>query len=231
MTEHQLHILERPSLGAAFREFLAAKTFPCVGAKSALAHSMVETVEARDIRSAWDDLTIHQRLCEFGQAAIPGPALRSFAVLFAEPGDLSEVEFERHLWARLQSLCDKDRWLSYQYDPDVEADPQSPEFAFSVGGIAYFVVGMHPRSSRLSRRTPMPVLVFNPFAQFQALRARGAFDRMSHVTKKRDAELCGSENPMLADHGAASAARQFSGRLVSDDWTCPFAPDRNVLSR
>lgn len=228
MKHHQAQTLERPSLRAAFQEFLAAKTFPCVGAKSALAHSTIETVEARDIRSAWDDLAIHQRLCQFGQTPTSSHALRSFAVLFAQPHDLSEVEFERHLWARLQSLCDKDRWLSYKYDPDVEADPQSPEFAFSVGGVAYFVVGMHPRSNRLSRRTPMPVLVFNPFAQFQELRARGAFNRMAQVTKKRDADLCGSENPMLADHGSASAARQFSGRRVTDDWICPFAPTRSV---
>jgi uncharacterized protein len=32
----------------------------------------------------------------------------------------------------------------------------------------------------------------------------------------------GSVNPMLAQHGERSAARQFSGRAVPDDWVCPY---------
>ena len=215
------------SLQSRFFQFLEEKPFPCVGAKSALARDGLETFAARDIRSAWDDLAIHQHLCAFGERLDDrSDALRSFAVLFESPANLSETEFEHCLWDRLQSLCDKDRWLSYRYDPDVNPDPSSPEFAFSVGGVAYFVVGMHPRSGRLSRRTPMPVLAFNPFRQFQQLRAVGRFERMSEVVRKRDADLCGAANPMLADHGAASAARQFSGRMVENSWRCPLSSRR-----
>ena len=219
--------VETNSLRSRFFQFVEAKPFPCVGAKSALARDTLETFSARDIRSAWDDLAMHRHLCAFGQRLNgDSGALKSFAVLFGSPATLSEVEFECCLWDRLQSLCDKDRWLSYRYDPDVAPDPTSPEFAFRVGGVAYFVVGMHPRSGRLSRRTPMPVLAFNPFRQFQQLRAAGKYERMSEVVRKRDSELCGADNPMLADHGEASAARQFSGRIVENDWICPFAPRR-----
>ena len=38
----------------------------------------------------------------------------------------------------------------------------------------------------------------------------------------RDEALAGSRNPMLARHGEASEARQYSGRVVDDAWQCPF---------
>ena len=34
--------------------------------------------------------------------------------------------------------------------------------------------------------------------------------------------MAGSINPMLARHGDASEARQYSGRAVGGDWVCPF---------
>lgn len=207
-----------------FFSFLEASGFPCVGAKSALATGMIATLQARDLSSAWDDLNIHRRLCTFGEEvkAAGGKGFRSFAVLFDAPRKLSETEFERAMWIRLQSLRDKDRWLSYRGDPRVSHDPASPEFAFSIGGEGYFVVGMHPGSSRRSRRTPMPVLVFNPFSQFEQLREDGRYDRMSEVVRRRDEVACGSPNPMLQHHGEDSAAKQFSGRAVDDRWVCPL---------
>jgi FPC/CPF motif-containing protein YcgG len=38
----------------------------------------------------------------------------------------------------------------------------------------------------------------------------------------RDEALAGSRNPMLARHGDASEARQYSGRAVGEAWRCPF---------
>jgi len=43
---------------------------------------------------------------------------------------------------------------------------------------------------------------------------------------ERDIDLAGSLNPMLARHGEVSEARQYSGRLVADDWSCPFRDKR-----
>jgi FPC/CPF motif-containing protein YcgG len=211
-----------------FFGFLEDKGFPCVGAKSAHASKTIETFTARDIRSAYDDLAIHQQLSAFS-ASLKGGAVkgfRSFAVLFQTPRKLTEQVFDALLWERLQSLRDKDRWLSYQYDPRVERDPRSPDFAFSIGGEGYFVVGMHPGASRASRRTPMPILVFNPFAQFEQLREEGRYDRMSQVIRARDEAVCGSPNPMLANHGDDTAAKQFSGRLLGEDWVCPLDLER-----
>ena len=56
--------------------------------------------------------------------------------------------------------------------------PSDQHFAFSAGGTAYFIVGLHPAASRDARRTPTPTLVFNLHEQFEELRASGRFPRM-----------------------------------------------------
>ena len=43
---------------------------------------------------------------------------------------------------------------------------------------------------------------------------------------ERDMAISGSPNPMLARHGESSEARQYSGRAVTSDWTCPFKDPR-----
>lgn len=213
----------------AFFAFVRDRDFPCAGAKAALAADSLRVVTARNLTSGWDDLTIHQQLCAFGEAVRAGEQnFQSLAVLFDGPEDLDEAAFEAVFWERLQSLRDKDRWLSYRHDSRVDPDPQSAAFAFSIGGEAFFVVGMHPKSSRASRRTPMPVMVFNPFSQFERLREEGRYERMSEVIKQRDTDLCGSPNLMLSDHGNGPTARQFSGRAVDDDWKCPLRTERPV---
>lgn len=211
----------RRALEEALFALINARAFPCVGAKSSLSTNGLKVMVARDIRSAWDDLKIQEALAAFA-ADLDGAGLQSFAVLFEGPTDLDEEGFEAALWSRLQSLKDKDNWLSFPQDQRVASDPASPDFAFSIGGEAFFVVGMHPGASRPSRRTPMPAMIFNPFSQFEALRQSGRYKRMSEVVRRRDEGFCGSANPMLDDHGASSAARQFSGRVVGPDWKCPF---------
>ena len=52
------------------------------------------------------------------------------------------------MWQRLQSLADKDVWLGQDYDPQVSADPGDPHFSLSLGGAAFFVVGLHPGASQ-----------------------------------------------------------------------------------
>jgi FPC/CPF motif-containing protein YcgG len=143
------------------------------------------------------------------------PALfTSFAVVFEGPLDLSEEDFERHLWDRVQSLTDKDAWRGQAHDPRVSADPEDPHFALSFGGQAFFVVGLHPNASRPARRFSHPTMVFNLHDQFMTLR---------EAILDRDLRLAGDINPMLARHGTVSEARQYSGRIIDPDWTCPYS--------
>ena len=62
-------------------------------------------------------------------------------------------------------------------------------------------------------------------ARFEQLRAEGKYERLRDTILERDERLAGSINPMLQRFGEASEARQYSGRLVSADWRCPFSAD------
>ena len=104
----------------------------------------------------------------------------------------------------------------------VAEDPDNPHFSLSFGGEAFFVVGLHPQASRPARRFSSPVLVFNLHAQFERLRAEGRYEKLRAAILERDEALAGSVNPMLARHGEASEARQYSGRAVDADWRCPM---------
>lgn len=206
---------------------IAERTFPCVGAKSAAAQGALQVMVARDITSAWNDLEIIRTLVDWsGEYRDEPDGLRSFAVIFEGPDDLDEIGFEKAMWQRLQSISDKDAWLGQSLDERVSADPKDPHFCVSFGGEAYFVVGLHPAASRPARRFKRPVLVFNLHDQFERLRAEGRYERMRERIMERDKALAGSTNPMLARHGDASAARQFSGRAVGKDWRCPFEDPR-----
>ena len=111
---------------------------------------------------------------------------------------------------------------TFEWDPTVSADPAQPDFSFSVGGRAFFVVGLHPLASRLARRAPVPCLVFNFHNQFESLRASGKYQGMQKVIRQRELQLQGTINPVLAQFGDASEARQYSGVAVDAQWTCPF---------
>ena len=214
-------------LAEEFKAHIAQTSFPCVGAKSALARGLLEIVIAFDMRSAWDDLRIHDRLIKWAETYRDDPeGLRSIAVIFSQPSILDENEFERLLWERLQSFAEKDNWLGQRYDPAVSPDPGDPHFSLSFGGQAYFVVGLHPAASRPARRFSHPVMVFNLHDQFEKLRASGLYERMREAILERDRQLAGDINPMLARHGESSEARQYSGRMVGEDWQCPFRDPR-----
>lgn len=221
------HAVDRDELERSLLTHIAERDFPCVGAKSALAKGSLRIVSAWSLASAWDDLTIHRELLEWSAAFKRDPdGLRSLAVVFEGPTDLNEVQFERLMWERLQSLADKDEWLGQPYDSKVSPDPSDPHFSLSFGGQGYFVVGLHPHASRPARRTPYPTLVFNLHEQFEQLREENRYERMRERIIERDVALAGSPNPMLARHGETSEARQYSGRAVGGDWECPFADPR-----
>ena len=209
---------------AELAEYVSDPAFPCVGAKAALARGTLSVLACKDIDSAWDDVRIHDAISTFAESYRADPALfRSLAVTFDGPAGLSETEFERALWTRLQSISDKDAWRGYDYDAKVSSDPDDPHFSLSFGGEAFFVVGLHPNASRPARRFHRPTLVFNLHDQFEQLRSEGRYETMREKILVRDERLAGTRNPMLSRHGEASEARQYSGRVVGQEWACPFS--------
>lgn len=143
----------------------------------------------------------------------------SFIAVFPEAEVVSEIEFENLLWRQLQFLHDMDNSL---WDPTVSDDPNNPNFSFSIGGKAFYVVGLHPQASRMARRAPYPTLVFNLHFQFEKLREMGVYHKVRDKIRERDTALQGNINPVLQDFGEESEARQYSGRQVGQNWKCPF---------
>lgn len=207
---------------AAFAAFVDAADFPCLGAKASSSRGQLLVVRASDLCRADDDLAIAAHLQALSEPA-DGPSFISVAVLFPTSPLLDEPAFERVLWQRLAAIHAIDR-RRHAWDPRVSDDPASPDFSMSVGGKAFYVVGLHPAASRPARRFQCPVLVFNPHSQFEQLRADGRYDKLREAIVQRDVVYAGSPNPMLAVHGRSSEARQYSGRQVDADWVCPFAP-------
>ena len=73
------------------------------------------------------------------------------ASITEEGEEWDEAAFERALWDRLAAIHAIDR-RRYGWDRRVSDDPASPRFSMSVGGKAFYVVGLHPAASRPARR-------------------------------------------------------------------------------
>ncbi len=205
------------------KSMIEDQDYPCVGAKSALANGQIECVEAVDIRYPEDDAAIVAAVQDFAARHGETALFVSLAVLFQGPVGLDELGFELALWARLQAMHEIDR-RDFFWDKSVSSNPESPEFSMSIGGCGFYIIGLHANSSRIARRLPRPAMIFNLHRQFVELRNDGRFAAMRNKIVERDIEQQGSENPMLADHGETSEARQYSGREVGETWACPFRP-------
>jgi FPC/CPF motif-containing protein YcgG len=209
-----------------FAQFVRDPAHPCAMAKSVLTQGNVEfghfgelgSFEAAsdNCRALYQSLGKHQASDYW-----------SFAALFPEESLRSEAEFESRLWAHLQRMHEFDA-PRHGWDERVSSDPEDAKFSFSIGGRAWYVIGLHPGASRLARRFTVPALIFNPHGQFDDLRERGKYATVRDSIRKRDVRLQGSVNPMLADHGEASEARQYSGRAVGAEWKCPFSRRASV---
>jgi FPC/CPF motif-containing protein YcgG len=202
-------------------EYIGHKAFPCVGAKTALSKAQIEIFEGQSLLSADDDAMLLDSLKTYIQncRSDDSSGFRSFIAAFPETPPLDEEQFEKALWSRLNSLHELD---DADWDESVSADPDDKNFSFSLGGKAFYIVGMHPGASRPARRLPYPALVFNLHEQFERLRADGRYHTMRQIIRRRDTALAGSINPMLLDFGTRSEAIQYSGRSIEGAWSCPF---------
>jgi FPC/CPF motif-containing protein YcgG len=193
--------------------------YPCLGAKAVFRRDGVTHVVLDDMDSPATPDILLEHLEEFARGGFDADGFHSFIASFRAPRHEDEAAFEHSLFDLLQQLHDAD---SAPWAAGVQSDPADPHFAFSVRGTAYFIVGLHPAASRLARRTPLPTLVFNPHEQFERLRDEGRYERMRTRIRARDEQLQGSVNPMVADHGESSEARQYSGRFHEARWVPPL---------
>ena len=205
-----------------FQRFISDEAYPCVAARAALSRHQIRFLVADHIACPKDDFRILQFVYEFVEHyRASKSALHSAAVIFRQPETITEEMFDSLLWQRLQSLAAMDA-EKFSYDKRVSSEPMSSDFSFSLAEEAFFIVGMHPGSSRPARRFRHPALIFNPHAQFDELRTLNRYEKMKNVVRRRDILFSGSINPMLSDYGDASEALQYSGRHYGSEWTCPL---------
>lgn len=209
-----------PEIENAFKEFVVGENHPCLAAQSVLNNDGLQMAEFQELGTRASALALAQRLSEFVRE-LPTVEARftSFVAVFQKPVQLTELKFEQLLWKQLNLLHTFDE---QEWDKGVSQDPENPAFSFSFAGKAFFVIGLHPGSSRKARQFFRPALVFNLHSQFEELKSSAQFEKMRDMIRARDEELQGSINPMVEDHGKESEAKQYSGRRVAGSWKCPF---------
>ena len=195
--------------------------FPCIGARVAVRRSSIcmglfDTLGSpgsaaalcADLALFWQDLSACKHV------------FMSYVAVFEGPRIDDERHFEALLWKQLQALHDHDA-QHFPWDATVDADPSSADFAFSIAGKAWFVVGMNPTSERKARYLPFPALIFNARVQFEQLRRDGRYAPMQRAIRNLDKHFSGSINSNLLGEGT-SDSRQYAGRIVENDWECPL---------
>jgi FPC/CPF motif-containing protein YcgG len=203
-------------------EYIENRDFPCVAAKAALSKEQLNVMVAGHMACPKDDKAILDFIYNFADTYRASDKIFHSAVVIFNQDDIeNEAMFDHFFWSRLQALSNMDAKL-HEYDSRVDSDPESDNFSFSLKGEAFFIIGMHPASSRPARRFKYPALVFNPHAQFEQLREARQYDKMKNIVRKRDIALAGDINPMLNDFGASSEVYQYTGRRLDNSWKCPL---------
>lgn len=211
------------------KAFINDRAYPCIAAKAAVHQSELRIKVAADMGSANADREILTFIYSFTEnyrnTKDTGLSpYQSACIIFRQPKIRDEEMYDNLMWQRLQALADLDS-ESYPFDTRVIADPESAAFSFSLMEEAFFIIGLHPMSSRAARKFQYPTLVFNPHAQFEKLRQQKKYDPMKKAIRKRDLDYSGSVNPMLRDFGDESEVYQYSGRQYQKEWRCPLKID------
>lgn len=223
----ELNNIDKEAIITEYRSFLDAKEFPCIAAKAALARQQVRCYVAGHMACPKDDEDILQFLSGFVDEYKKSKEFyHSAAIIFTAPEIYTEKMFDGLLWNRLQAFQNLDA-QKHKYDTRVDADPTSANFSFSIKEEAFYIVGLHPASSRQARQFKYPALVFNPHDQFEYLKTTGKYAYIKNAVRKRDIALSGSVNPMLEDFGTVSEVFQYSGLQHDDNWQCPLKINHN----
>ncbi|WP_374029283.1 guanitoxin biosynthesis heme-dependent pre-guanitoxin N-hydroxylase GntA [Bdellovibrio bacteriovorus] len=215
-------MLERASFTELITSFANRKNYPCVAAIHSINKNEYDVGHFGELGVGSESLRLARELLKFrDEQENTGEQYLSYIAVFEGPDNLSEEEFEKRLWLELSYLTSHEE-LSSEWDPAFSSDPRDKDFCFSLGGSAFFVVGMHPKSSRKSRQFPYPMLVFNIYQQFRDLRAAGKFEPMVKTIRERDKLFQGDVNPMVEKYDNTWESIQFSGKNNPPDWQCPF---------
>lgn len=220
-TETEL-LIDKKKIENEYRSFILDGNHPCIMANALFKMKKYHLKIYDDI----NNLAVLKKLLSnledyINQYDFQGTNFESFIASFPNNHFEDEISFEEKLWETLQKLHQLD---DCEWDNNVSNDPDSTQFSFSVKGRAFYIVGLHPKSSRKARQAPYTTLVFNLHWQFEKLREMGTYQMVKNTIRKNDAEFQGNINPVLKDYGTDTETKQYSGRNVEKEWKCPFHP-------
>lgn len=213
-------LLDSDTIETDFINFIVKQKHPCVMANTVFALNkfhlkIYDSLASKDnIPSILKDIETYLDQYDFDSNDF-----ESLLFCFKDDHFQTEEAFEQQLWRFLQRLHNAD---DKTWDPRVSADPNSPHFSFSLKERAFYIVGLHPESSRMARRAPYCTVVFNLHWQFEKLREMGTYQTVKKRIRRRDKKLQGTINPVLRDFGNDTEVKQYSGRAVDTNWKCPF---------
>lgn len=212
--------LTHENVVSEFKDFIIANNHPCIMANTVFQMEQFRLKTYDDILST----DVIQPILSDIKSYLDGydftsNKFESLIICFTQNNFEDELAYEDALWSFLQKLHEAD---DASWDTTVSKDPDDPNFSFSLKGKAFYVIGMHPKSSRIARQAPYCTVVFNLHWQFERLREMGTYQSVKNRIRKRDEALQGSINPILTDFGNASESKQYSGRHVEQNWKCPF---------
>lgn len=206
-----------------YREWIIDENHPCIMAQTIFSQDTFTLKKYGALGKPDFDVKLLQDLNSYIEDYdFDSNDFQTFIAVFPEDAASSEIDFEQELWRRLIELSKLD---NSKWDSAVSRNPEDNHFSFSLGGKAFYIVGMHPNSSRIARKSPYPSIAFNLHHQFERLREMGVYENVRDRIRQRDRDLQGFINPMLEDFGNKSEARQYSGRISGKDWKCPFSKD------
>lgn len=211
---------QQPQIRRDFEKFILSEDHPCIMAKTVFSMDQVEIHTYSDFGTLGTAKMIQQDLKNYITSYdFDSNDFKTFLAVFPDSPEYSEIRFEKLLWQQLGNLHKVDE---QEWDPEVSADVESEDFSFSISGKAFYIVGLHPGSSRKARQSPYTAIAFNLHWQFEKLREMGSYQTVRDKIRDRDQNLQGNINPMLDDFGGSSEAKQYSGREVGKEWKCPF---------
>lgn len=143
--------------------------FSCIGATSVFKQNNYSFGMYRDMGTKETTLALAHNLFTFvKEQDAMNSNFTAFIAAFENPIPLDELHFEELVWTQLQMLHDEDSKY-HSWDTDFSSNVNNHRFSYSFGERSFFIVGMHPRSSRIARRFSYPLLVFNAARQFDHL--------------------------------------------------------------
>ncbi len=203
------------------KNLLSQKNYPCTPALRSFNRGEYQVGLYKKFGTGYNWKELRQDLLFFTkkQKESNSPYLTFWAVY--ENLKMDEVEFEANLWNELSHLTSEEL-KGIDWPTGASANPNDRNFSFCIGGESFFVVGLHPSTSRPARRFKWPVLVFNLFSQFELLKIHGVFNSTVENNRKLDNKFSGTVNPMAEKYAEKWESIQFSGKNNPSNWKCPF---------